>query len=85
MEIDTALRKFLSLFRLPGEAQKIDRMMESFAAKYVQDNPKKFENADCAYVLAFSLVMLHTDAHARSIRPENKMTVVQQNVLIIFF
>ncbi|XP_053990345.1 brefeldin A-inhibited guanine nucleotide-exchange protein 2-like [Hylaeus volcanicus] len=75
MEIDTALRKFLSLFRLPGEAQKIDRMMESFAAKYVQENPDKFENADCAYVLAFSLVMLHTDAHARSIRPENKMTV----------
>ncbi len=26
-------------FRLPGEAQKIDRLMESFAAKYIADNP----------------------------------------------
>lgn len=75
MEIDTALRKFLSTFRLPGEAQKIDRMMETFASKYVLDNPGKFVAADCAYVLAFSLIMLHTDAHSRSIKPESKMTL----------
>ena len=30
-EIDHALRYFLSKFRLPGEAQKIDRIMEIFA------------------------------------------------------
>lgn len=75
MELDTALRKFLSTFRLPGEAQKIDRMMETFASKYVVDNPGRFATADCAYVLAFSLIMLHTDAHSRSIKPENKMTL----------
>ena len=28
MSFDNALRKFLSYFWLPGEAQKIDRMME---------------------------------------------------------
>jgi hypothetical protein len=28
MEFDVALRLFLSRLRLPGEAQKIDRMME---------------------------------------------------------
>lgn len=28
MEIDVALRKFQSLFRLPGEAQKIERIVE---------------------------------------------------------
>merc|ERR1719412_2099979 len=34
-----ALRQFLWSFRLPGEAQKIDRMMESFAERYCQLNP----------------------------------------------
>uniref|UniRef100_A0A7S1PDF6 SEC7 domain-containing protein n=1 Tax=Vitrella brassicaformis TaxID=1169539 RepID=A0A7S1PDF6_9ALVE len=75
LELDLALRRFISSFRLPGEAQKIDRMMEKFAEKYIRDNPDKiFANADSCYVLSFSLIMLHTDAHSSQIRPENKMT-----------
>ncbi len=35
-----ALRKFLEGFRLPGEAQKIDRLMEKFASRYCESNPK---------------------------------------------
>lgn len=35
-----ALRKFLEGFRLPGEAQKIDRLMEKFAARYCQCNQR---------------------------------------------
>lgn len=35
-------REFLWSFRLPGEAQKIDRMMEGFAKQYCQDNPGLF-------------------------------------------
>ncbi len=31
-----ALRAFLQAFRLPGEAQKIDRYMLKFAARYMQ-------------------------------------------------
>lgn len=34
MEFDEAIRHFLSGFRLPGEAQKIDRMMEKFAERF---------------------------------------------------
>ena len=30
-DIDLAIRELLKSFRLPGEAQKIDRMMEKFA------------------------------------------------------
>ena len=30
---DDALRKFLSAFRLPGEAQKIERIMDSFSSQ----------------------------------------------------
>lgn len=35
MQFDQALRYFLAGFRLPGEAQKIDRMMEKFAGALV--------------------------------------------------
>jgi Sec7-like guanine-nucleotide exchange factor len=38
---DDALRKFLSAFRLPGEAQKIERIMETFSAQFYDNNPGK--------------------------------------------
>lgn len=72
LELDVALRTFLAMFRLPGEAQKIDRMMEKFAEKYCQDNPDTFANPDCAFVLSFSLIMLQTDLHNPGIK--SKMT-----------
>lgn len=50
-------------FRLPGEAQKIDRLMEKFAERFVSCNPGSFKSADVCYVLAYSVIMLNTDAH----------------------
>ncbi|KAJ3283292.1 Brefeldin A-inhibited guanine nucleotide-exchange protein 2 [Rhizoclosmatium sp. JEL0117] len=66
-----ALRMFLQTFRLPGEAQKIDRLMEKFADRYCETNPDVFAKADTAYTLAFSIIMLNTDAHSPQIK--NKM------------
>ncbi|KAI3701044.1 hypothetical protein L2E82_45687 [Cichorium intybus] len=63
MEFDEAIRTFLQGFRLPGEAQKIDRIMEKFAERYCICNPTTFISADTAYVLAYSVIMLNTDAH----------------------
>ncbi|KAM7472118.1 hypothetical protein LguiA_010301 [Lonicera macranthoides] len=63
MEFDEAIRAFLQGFRLPGEAQKIDRIMEKFAERYCQCNLNAFTSADTAYVLAYSVIMLNTDAH----------------------
>lgn len=41
-----ALRTFLQAFRLPGEAQKIDRFMLKFAERYIAGNPQsEFANA----------------------------------------
>jgi brefeldin A-inhibited guanine nucleotide-exchange protein len=34
-----SLRMFLQTFRLPGEAQKIDRFMLKFAERYIDGNP----------------------------------------------
>lgn len=40
MSFVPSLRLFLQGFRLPGEAQKIDRLMEKFAARYCECYPK---------------------------------------------
>ncbi|KZT13092.1 Sec7-domain-containing protein [Laetiporus sulphureus 93-53] len=59
-----ALRTFLQAFRLPGEAQKIDRFMLKFAERYIANQSQTpFANADTAYVLAYSIILLNTDAH----------------------
>ena len=70
--LDEAIRKFLEGFRLPGESQKIDRLMEKFAERYHAQNPSQYRSADTAYVLAFSVIMLNTDAHNPGVK--NKMT-----------
>ncbi|KAI1862048.1 uncharacterized protein JN550_010513 [Neoarthrinium moseri] len=59
-----SLRQFLQSFRLPGEAQKIDRFMLKFANRYVMGNPNAFANADTAYVLSYSVILLNTDLHS---------------------
>lgn len=87
----------LSNFRLPGEAQKIDRIMEAFAERFWHCNaasgaatgspgayprqnsgslgasgrgtPAPFRGgAATAHVLAFSIIMLHTDAHSPAVK-----------------
>ena len=68
-----ALRQFLQSFRLPGEAQKIDRFMLKFAERYLSGNPNAFANADTAYVLAYSVIMLNTDQHSAKLK--GRMTV----------
>ncbi|KAG1754001.1 Sec7-domain-containing protein [Suillus paluster] len=64
-----AVRVFLQAFRLPGEAQKIDRFMLKFAERYIAGNVQTpFKNADAAYILAYSIIMLNTDAHSPQIK-----------------
>lgn len=64
-----AIRLFLQSFRLPGEAQKIDRFVLKFAERYIAGNPStEFANADTAYILAFSTIMLNTDAHNKNLK-----------------
>jgi len=77
-EFDQALRQYLQKkFMLPGEAQKISRIMEAFAARFVSQNPSVFPDEDTGFILAFSLIMLNTDAHNPSIPLKDKMTLQQ--------
>ena len=81
------LRMFLAAFRLPGEAQQIDRILQAFSDScglqceescngrlklFSQDEKKA---GDAAYLLSFSIIMLNTDLHNKNIREDRKMTV----------
>jgi brefeldin A-inhibited guanine nucleotide-exchange protein len=50
-------------------------MMEKFAERYCSNNPGVFPTADTAFILSYSIIMLHTDAHTPNIKPEKKMTL----------
>lgn len=73
---DRALRQFLGFFRLPGEAQCIDRIMEAFAGRYFEilGPNKPFASADAVFILSFSTIMLNTDLHNPQIAANKKMT-----------
>ncbi|KAM6142771.1 LOW QUALITY PROTEIN: brefeldin A-inhibited guanine nucleotide-exchange protein 1 [Phoenicopterus ruber ruber] len=76
----SALRMFLEGFRLPGEAQKIDRLMEKFAARYLECTGQTlFASADTAYVLAYSIIMLTTDLHSPQVKKMTKEQYIKMN------
>lgn len=78
------LRMFLASFRLPGEGQMIDRIVQSFAdscgrrcdesakMKLFSDDPKRA--SDTAFLLAYSIIMLNTDQHNPHVREDKKMS-----------
>ena len=102
LPLDSAMRRLVALCGLPGEAQRIDRVIDAFAAVYAEQNHAAadaeaeaeaddaeadahdggssgglvggFDCAETVQVVAFSLVMLHTDAHHAAIRRSQKMT-----------
>ena len=77
-----ALRHMLTQggFRIPGEAQKIERILQSFANCYYAANKESLgdiEDADVVLVLAFATVMLNTDRYNPAIKKSRKMTLSQ--------
>ncbi|KAL3823248.1 hypothetical protein ACHAXA_011093 [Cyclostephanos tholiformis] len=70
MNIEQALRHYLTNcgFRLPGEAQKIDRIISTFSQCYWEDNAGDlqkcpFQNQDTVFLVSFAIIMLNTDLH----------------------
>lgn len=63
VSLEGALRRVLMRFKLPGEAQKIDRLLDAFAQHYHQCNPTAFLCKDLVYIVSFSMVLLNTDLH----------------------
>ncbi|KAE8792580.1 Pattern formation protein EMB30 [Hordeum vulgare] len=72
LNLDAALRLFLETFRLPGESQKIQRVLEAFSDRYYEESPELFVNRDAALVLSYSVILLNTDQH--NVRVKIKMS-----------
>lgn len=69
MTFEAAIREFLESFRLPGEAQKIIRILEHWSRQFYAQEPGIFASADAVYILAISVIMLNTDKHNPAVRP----------------
>ncbi len=69
MTFEAAIREFLESFRLPGEAQKIIRILESWSRQFYAQEPGIFCSADAVYILAISVIMLNTDKHNPAVMP----------------
>lgn len=73
MALDSALRTYLEAFRLPGESQKIHRVIEAFSEQfYEQQSSEIFVSKDSVFILCYSLIMLNTDQHNPQVK--KKMT-----------
>ncbi|KAF9199600.1 GDP/GTP exchange factor for ARF [Haplosporangium sp. Z 27] len=65
--LDESLRELLETFRLPGESQQIERIMELFAETYFATKPRAIASQDAAFILGYAVVMLNTDQHNRGV------------------
>lgn len=77
-DVEPALRLYLTGcgFRLPGEAQKINRFVEVFVKAFWQDNSGTpycpFAHPDTIHMLAYAIIMLNTDLHRANIDKKSK-------------
>ena len=78
MDVEPALRLYLTGcgFRLPGEAQKVDRFVEVFVKTFWQDNSGTaycpFSHPDTLHLVSFAIIMLNTDHHRANISKTKK-------------
>ena len=81
LSFSESLRTFIEKFRLPGEAQCIDRLMDAFASEMFdqqQGNPVEsplFNSSDAVFRMAFSTIMLNTDLHNPGLKEEKRMKI----------
>lgn len=75
-----SLKTILQGFRLPGEGQAVDRVMEKFGLKFIADNPTGTDgcqgvmSAECVYLLSYATMMMQTSLHNPN-AAKSKMTL----------
>lgn len=84
---DEALRNFQYYFRMPGEAQKIHAILDSFAEQYVSCNlyndilkSNQPIDSDIILVLVYAILMLNTDLHNPSVKRKMSFEQFSKNV-----
>lgn len=79
-DVAEAMRALCEAFRLPGEAQQIARITETFAHKYFLTKPPGIRSEDAVYVLAYSIIMLNTDLHNPQVTRRMTIADYQRNL-----
>ncbi|KAJ2490305.1 GDP/GTP exchange factor for ARF [Coemansia sp. RSA 2050] len=78
--LDEALRSLLGTFRLPGESQQIERIVEAFSATYFASGPADIANKDAAFILSYAIIMLNTDQHSPQVKSRMKIDHFARNL-----
>ncbi|KAJ2454560.1 GDP/GTP exchange factor for ARF [Coemansia sp. RSA 2336] len=78
--LDEAMRSLLGTFRLPGESQQIERIMETFSAAYFASDPPDIATKDAAFILAYAIIMLNTDQHSPQVKGRMKFEDFARNL-----
>ena len=76
LHLDIALRNLYKEISPPCEAQKVEKVMEVFAKRYIACNQMfahSFRSADTIFVLSYAIVLLNTDLHSKSLKPGKRM------------
>jgi hypothetical protein len=85
MDPEEALRACLQSFRLPGEAQQIDRIIKEIAYEFYNSHSdlsvigNYFASADAAYTFLFSVIMLNTDQHNPQVKKRMELRDFTRN------
>lgn len=94
LRVDEALRVLLTKFRLPGESQQIERIIESFSTKYVkcqsyqeyipsgdeEDFASIQPDSDSVFILSYSIIMLNTDLHNPQVKEHMTLEEYSSNL-----
>ncbi|KAG0373156.1 hypothetical protein BGX24_012071, partial [Mortierella sp. AD032] len=94
LRLDMAFRALCQKLVLKGESQEVDRVLEEFAGRYVECNPRTLlggadQPKDVVHAITYSVLLLNTDLHivrqsslskmSRSAFVKNTLQVVQQS------
>lgn len=94
LRVDEGLRIMLKAFRLPGESQQIERIVETFAEAfvalqnsedggvlYLQEGLEPVVlDSSAVFLLSFSIIMLNTDLHNPRIKRHMDLNDYERNV-----
>ncbi|WFD31797.1 GDP/GTP exchange factor for ARF [Malassezia sp. CBS 17886] len=80
VDVAEAMRALCEAFRLPGEAQQIARVTETFARAYYATRPVGIRSEDAVYVLAYSIILLNTDLHNPQVTRRMTIADYQRNL-----
>lgn len=93
LRVDEGLRIMLKAFRLPGESQQIERVVETFADAFVdsQNSPDGLLclqegqepvvlDSSAVFLLSYSIIMLNTDLHNPKVKRHMDLNDYERNV-----